>query len=927
MKNTLLYIICFLWPVAAWGTPGYEVTREFTEEHPLVYEDSWDLWPYAYLNDNGNPVGYNIDLLKLIFKRLGIPYQIKLRPTSLALNDLKAGRADVMCGMDAHFHNDYAQYGKSVIQIFTHSVLHRKSEPVTVKTVEDLAHQKVLVHDGSFSHHLMIRHGWGNNAVPYNDMQQAVHLLHNEPGHQVVWNTLSLKFLIRKFRYEELELTPVNIQHGEYKFMSNNPRLLHQMDSVYSILNAEGSLQPIQNKWFYPEKKDTGIPSWIWMVIAALLLFTLVSLLFYAGYRRKERRMTKTLRSSNRRLALILKTSHVRIWVYHVAAMTITEFDENGRQKGELLTPNYFFYSLLKDDFDRIQQALADISMKNVDELTLDVQAKEGTQGALRSLTIALSVLRRDKNGKPIDIIGTTSDVTEEKLRQRQTKDAMLRYKTVFNNSMVDIVAYNGDGVIIDMNEKARRAFPNGLDSILEAKISLSDVLGSDFEDIEQMEYTYVTQLLRWPGDERALSRLLKREKMNYELQMLPLRDAAGRLQSVFGTGRNVTELADSYRSLQKNIAQLQQANENLSKYIRNIDYVLKNGGVRMVIYSLDTHTMTIFSEVGKPQLTLTSTRALTLVSDESKRVALQGFRNMDSRTRSTVEASVKTVLRHRDAERSFPLCFYLSLVPTYDASGQVNGYFGMCRDQSELKATEEQLAVEAERAKEVETVKNAFLRNMSYQIRTPLTSVVGFAELFEMEHEQADEPLFVKEINDNASLLLELINDILFLSRLDAQMIDIKKETVNFSELFESRCQTAFFHHQNPDVKFVVDSSYERLMVDVDMQNIGIIIDQILANAAEHTETGQVRASYDYTGEDLIMTFQDTGCGMSAEQQEHIFERFATTGSRGTGLGLNICLELARQMGGKIKVHSEQGKGTIVWVTIPCTCSELVRK
>ena len=927
MKNTLLYIICFLCSVAAWGAPSHEGAREFTEEHPLVYEDAWDLWPYAFLNDNGDPVGYNIDLLKLIFKRLDIPYQIKLRPTSLALNDLKTGRADVMCGMDAHFHNDYAQYGKSVIQIFTHSVLHRKSEPVTVKTVEDLAHQKVLVHDGSFSHHQMIRHGWGNNAVPYNDMQQAVHLLHNEPGHQIVWNTLSLKFLIRKFHYEELELTPVDILHGEYKFMSNNPRLLHQMDSVYSILNAEGSLQPIQNKWFYPEKKDTGIPSWIWMVIAALLLFTLVSLLFYAGYRRKEHRMTKTLSSSNRRLALVLKTSHVRIWVYHVATMTITELDENGQQKGELLTPNYFFYSLLKDDFDRIQQALADISVNSADELTLDVQAKEGTQGALRNLTIALSVLRRDKSGKPLDIIGTTSDVTEEKLRQRKTKDAMLRYKMVFNNSMVDIVAYNGDGVIIDMNEKARRAFPNGLDGILEAKISLPDVLGKDLENIEQMEYTYVTQLLRWPGDKRALSQLLKREKMNYELQMLPLRDAAGRLQAVYGTGRNVTELANSYRSLQENITQLQQANENLSKYIRNIDFVLKNGGVRVVHYSLDTHTMTIFSEVGKPQLTLTSTRALALMSDESKRVALLGFKNMDSGTRSTVEASVKTILRHRDAERSFPLCFYLSLVPTYDASGQVNGYFGMCRDQSELKATEERLAVEAERAREVETVKNAFLRNMSYQIRTPLNSVVGFAELFEMEHEQADEPLFVKEINDNASQLLELINDILFLSRLDAQMIDIKKETVNFSELFESRCQTAFFHHQNPNVKFVVDSSYERLMVDVDMNNIGIIIDQILANAAEHTEAGQVRASYDYTGEDLIMTFQDTGCGMSAEQQEHIFERFATTGSRGTGLGLNICLELARQMGGKIKVHSEQGKGTIVWVIIPCTCSGLVRK
>ena len=115
--------------------------------------------------------------------------------------------------------------------------------------------------------------------------------------------------------------------------------------------------------------------------------------------------------------------------------------------------------------------------------------------------------------------------------------------------------------------------------------------------------------------------------------------------------------------------------------------------------------------------------------------------------------------------------------------------------------------------------------------------------------------------------------------------------------------------------------------MVEVDMQNIGIIIDQILANAAQHTDAGQIRASYEYTGEDLVMTFQDTGHGMSEEQQKHIFERFATTGSHGTGLGLNICQELALQMGGRIKVHSELEKGTIVWVTIPCNCSELVRK
>ena len=71
----------------------------FTEEHPLVYEDAWDLWPYSFLDNTGEPVGFNIDVLKLICKELDIPYRIKLKPTQDALNDLKAGRSDLMCGM------------------------------------------------------------------------------------------------------------------------------------------------------------------------------------------------------------------------------------------------------------------------------------------------------------------------------------------------------------------------------------------------------------------------------------------------------------------------------------------------------------------------------------------------------------------------------------------------------------------------------------------------------------------------------------------------------------------------------------------------------------------------------------------------------------------------------------------------------------
>ena len=257
---------------------------------------------------------------------------------------------------------------------------------------------------------------------------------------------------------------------------------------------------------------------------------------------------------------------------------------------------------------------------------------------------------------------------------------------------------------------------------------------------------------------------------------------------------------------------------------------------------------------------------------------------------------------------------------------GVVTEYFGVCRDISEIKTTEERLALETAKAQDVETVKNAFLRNMSYEIRTPLSSVVGFAELFDMPHQASDEALFIQQIKDNSSQLLQLINDILFLSRLDAHMIEFKAHPVDFANFFKPRCETAWLHGRRAGVSYVVDSPYRQLVVEVDDLNIGHLVDQIIANAVEHTTSGMVRASYDYTGEELVMSFQDTGCGIPEERMATIFERFGKRSNQGTGLGMSICYELSRQMGGRITVKSTVGVGTIVWVSIPCKCTEIVR-
>ena len=99
------------------------------------------------------------------------------------------------------------------------------------------------------------------------------------------------------------------------------------------MLRANDRLTPIQNKWFYPERKDTGIPAWIWQVIYALAIIAFFFMLYYIIYKVRERKMTKEIRKSNDRLALIMETSHVSFWTYDVESQIFTVMDQHGRPK------------------------------------------------------------------------------------------------------------------------------------------------------------------------------------------------------------------------------------------------------------------------------------------------------------------------------------------------------------------------------------------------------------------------------------------------------------------------------------------------------------------------------------------------------------------------------------------------------------------
>ena len=933
-KNYLYLLAVLLWcahlPLHAASQD--ENVRVYTQENPLVYEDVFDLWPYSFLNDNGEPDGYNVDLIRLMLKELDIPYVIKMKPQRECFKDLRDGKSDLMFALAAGFNNGIGRYSNNTITLFTQSVATPVNKPIEIRTFRDLGKYKVIVWDNSICHHLMTDYGWEENAMPTKYMREAVEKLSlNEEG-QIVWNTLSLKWLIHKYQIDNLQITPVDMPHGEYKFMSNNPQLLARLDSIYTVLNSADKFTEIQNKWFYPERNEKKIASWIWRVSAISGVIILLFLIYAINYRVKERQLLKLTKKLNQRLGLILEASHVRMWTYDTKSKLFTWRNEKG-QPSFNYTMEEFSHRYHPGDFEQLRTALHNLENAREDsekdkEVSLYVRAKDSEDGDMQEhdFLMSLSVLRKDKSGIPLIILGTKKDITQERQQQRQDEERTMRYWGIFNTPLAGIMYFDRNGILANINEKACETYACNREEIIAEQVSYHDLLDIhiDLAEADGYHFTQIVNLDKIPKEERRVKACKREGVLLHEIHLMTVYDDDNQLMGMFAVGRDMTARVNAANQQHEQADHARGIVNELTDYISNINFVLQYGGIHMVTYSPKTHTLIIYSGINKVRYEITQARCMTLVDDKSKRKAMHLLNNMDNLVPKPIDTDIVTCI-HVHNNKMMHLQF--NLVPTYGKDGQLKDYFGLCHDVTEQMYNKEQLAQKTKQALEVENMKNSFLKNVSHEIRTPLNAVVGFAELFEIEHSPEDEEVFIQEILKNSDHLLQLINDILFLSRLDAHMIEIHKQPCDFATIFEGFCQEGWERYQRKEVNYIVENPYQQLVVDIDATNLQHIIEQVVANAAQYTQQGTVRARYDYIGRRLMISVEDTGQGISQAIQKRIFERFAAGPNKGSGLGLPICKELTEQMGGTLEINSEEGLGTTVWITIPCQATIVKRK
>lgn len=225
--------------------------------------------------------------------------------------------------------------------------------------------------------------------------------------------------------------------------------------------------------------------------------------------------------------------------------------------------------------------------------------------------------------------------------------------------------------------------------------------------------------------------------------------------------------------------------------------------------------------------------------------------------------------------------------------------------------------------AEESRQLKNAFIANMTHEIRTPLNAIVGFTNILaESENLSKEErAVFLKEINENKDVLLQLVNDLLDYSKIEANTMEYNDGEVDVNAAIMETCVAANLrsHPSGIQVEFVEQLPQCRLMID--RVRFTQVIDNLVRNALKFTDEGSVRVGYRrLSNGNFYFYVADTGCGIEEEGRRAIFERFVKMNYniRGTGLGLSISKSIVEHYGGGIGVESKKGEGSTFYFTLP---------
>ena len=478
--------------------------------------------------------------------------------------------------------------------------------------------------------------------------------------------------------------------------------------------------------------------------------------------------------------------------------------------------------------------------------------------------------------------------------------------RNIYKNIPVAIELYNRNGILEDVNDKDLEIF--GLDSKeavlginlfknpmvpeevkdkLRRRESADFSIDYDFSKIGEMYQTSKTGIL------------------NLLTRVTTLYDAAGNLTNYLLISVDRTEATKAYNQIKEFKDFFTLVGDYAKVGYAHFNVLTREG------YALDSWYRNVGEERGTPLQQII--RVHGHFHPEDRAVVLDFWDKVIRGEMSYIRKDVR-ILRE---DGSYTWTCVNVLVRDYRPQDGMIEMICINYDITDLKETEMKLIKARDRAEESDRLKSAFLANMSHEIRTPLNAIVGFSNLLAYAQDESEKQQYISIVEENNELLLQLISDILDLSKIEAGTFEMVCGDIEINPLCED--VVASLQVKVPaGVVLRFEPCPENCHIYSDKNRIHQIISNFVNNAFKFTSSGEIVVSCRRIGKEIEFAVRDTGIGIEPEKQKNIFDRFVklNTFVHGTGLGLSICKSIVEQLGGRIGVESEPGKGSRFWFT-----------
>ena len=484
---------------------------------------------------------------------------------------------------------------------------------------------------------------------------------------------------------------------------------------------------------------------------------------------------------------------------------------------------------------------------------------------------------------------------------------------SIFNNVPVGIEIYDQDGLLININQKDMEIFG------VQRK---RDVLGVSLWQCPNLSPALIERVKQEPTIDVRLDYPFKRVGHYYQTEkrgmlklftrFCQLRDKSGNLQGYMAINLDRTNELDSLSRIQEFESLFLLVSQFAKVGYAKLNLLNAQG------FAIDQWYLNLGEKLDKPLQEVVGIYEHVHPDDRAK---LLQFYEEAKQGKCRQFSQLLRVQRPDAPEGVWNYIVDHVVVGTYEPENDVVELVAINYDVTEQKELEQKLVLAKERAEEADRLKTAFLANMSHEIRTPLNAIVGFSSLIADSKTEQDKKQFMHLVEENNALLLQLVDDILDFSKMEAGTFEISLQEVDVHRLC-SEVVHKMLAKVRPGVMLTMNTTVPGdFRITTDGHRVAQVLENFLTNAVKFTLRGSITLSFEQPDEHTLrFCVSDTGIGIAPEACQSIFDRFVKLNSfvQGTGLGLAICKGIVDRLGGRIGVDSQLGQGSTFWFTLP---------